>query len=301
MKPIKLVGTPNIDLTYCMVSLNRLDETKKAIRHHAPFVDRVIIIDGGSKDGSHEWFKSEECNKYNLEYHVSPWVDDPPGQRNKYLNLVNSGWVLVTDCDEYLEIPGLYQLRHLAKRAEDSGCTGVAFVAHDIQYTSDGSVWDSKSSYYNRIFFKAHPGMHYVGHTHVGLARPGLSDVCMKTEYKYYHIKSWEDVYIRGCRNYWTTGMSAQNIVTAEWMEFKGYTKERGFKYFYEFFKYIKNGNIDPIFKKWFIHHKDDENPEARSWFTCYFAFMHPEENINKLGNKDTPYKDDRKPVNLIF
>lgn len=292
---------PDVKITYCMVTFNRLDETKKAVRHHAPFVDRVIIIDGGSKDGSRAWFESEECKKYNLEYQVSLWVDDPPGQRTKYLDLIDGGWVLVTDCDEYLELPALYQLRHLTKQAEDKGCTGVAFVSHDIQYKSDGSIWDSKSSYYNRIFFKAHPGMRYVGHTHVGLARPGLSDACLRTEYKYYHIKAWEDMYIRGCRNYWTTGVCTQNASAPEWEEFKEYTKKRGFKYFYEFFEYMKKGNIDPVFKKWFVGHRDDTNPESRSWFTCYFVFMHPEENVDKIANKDAPYIPDRKPVSLIF
>ena len=297
-----MITGPDIKTTYCMVTLNRLDETKKAVRHHAPFVDRVIIIDGGSKDGSHEWFESEECKKYNLEYYVHPWVDNPPEQRNRYLNLIKEGWVLVTDCDEYLELPALYKLRILAKQAEDQKATGVAFVAHDVQYRSNGIVKDHLTSYYNRIFFKASPGMCYVGHTHVGLFRPGIDDMCMKTEYKYYHIKAWEDGFIRGCRNYWTTGVCTQNDTTPEWEAFKKLTKEDGFKYFYEFMEYMEKGNIDQKYKKWFVDNKDNVNPEARSWFVCYFAFMHPEENIDKLGNTlDVSYLDNRKPMHLNF
>lgn len=297
-----MLGVPNIKITYCIVVLNRLEESKRAIRRHAPFCDRTIVIDGGSWDKSVEWFNSQECKNLKVECYVHPWVDDPPGQRTRYLDLIKDGWVLVTDCDEYLELPALYKLRQLAQEAEDHKCDGIAFVAHDVQTLPDGRVNDSKSSYYNRIFFKADPGMRYMGHTHVALCRPNLRDSCMKTEYKYYHIKPWADQFIRACRNYWTTcGVAANKTDDPHWKEFKKLTTDAGFKYFYQFAEYMRKGDVDSIFKKWFIDHRDDSNPEARSWFVSYFVFMHPEENVDKISNSDTPYVEGRKSIKLNY
>ena len=296
-----LTKVPNIKVTLCMASFNRLEESKIWIRRHAKFADRVIIIDGGSRDGSIEYFNSQECKDLNVECYVHPWVDNPPEQRTRYLYLIDNGWVLVLDCDELLELPALYKLKLLAKEAEDKGCTGVAFIAHDIQVDPEGGVYECASNYYNRLFFKAIDGMKYMGHTHVALVRPGLRDSCMKTHYKYYHIKPWADVYFRGCRNYWTTSACAQNTTNdSNWQEFKCLTKKHGFNYFYEFADYMKKGNINQEFKDWFIKMKEEENPEARSWFDSYFVFLHPEENIDKIANRDFEYKEDRQPVPLV-
>ena len=291
---------PDIKVTLCMASFNRLDESKIWVRRHSPFVDRTIIIDGGSWDGSIEFFNSQECKDLNVECYVHPWVDDPPGQRNKYLDLIDGGWVLVLDCDELLEEPAVYKLRYLAKDAEDKGCDGVAFIAHDIQIEPEGGIYDSKSNYYNRSFFKATPKMRYMGHTHVALYRPDAKDRCMKTEYQYFHIKPWADVFFRACRNYWTTcGVADNRNDDKSWLEFKQLVKDSGFNYFYQFAEYMKKGNIDDKFKKWFIEHKDDENPEARSWFISYFMFLHPQENVDQIGNRDLQYDTNRQPVQL--
>jgi glycosyltransferase involved in cell wall biosynthesis len=291
---------PNIKVTLCMVSFNRLDESRIWVRNHCPHVDRTIIIDGGSTDGSVEFFNSQECKDLKVECYVHPWKDNPPEQRNKYLDLVNGGWALVLDCDELLETPALFKLRYLAKEAEDHGCDGVAFRAHDIQTDLEGGIYDSLSNYYNRLYFKSTPGMKYTGHTHVALYRPGAKDRCMKTEYQYYHIKPWADQFIRACRNYWTTCAVANNRNDdPNWLVFKKMASDAGFVYFYQFLEYMQKGNIYSSFKQWFIEHKEDENPEARSWFVSYFMFLHPEENISGLSNKDVEYDANRKPVVL--
>ena len=291
---------PEINITFCMVTFNRKDETVINVRRTAPCVNRTVIIDGGSSDGTIEWLNSDECKNLNVECYVYPWQDNPPEQRNRYLNLVKDGWVLALDCDELLDIPALYKLRYIAKEAVDKGCDGVAFRAHDIQIEPDGGIYDSLSSYYNRIFFKSCEGMKYMGHTHVALLRPALRDVCMKTEYKYYHIKPWADLYFRGCRNYWTTARVAANTTNDPiWQEFKKMTADAGFKYFYEFEAYMKKGNIDQLFKDWFIRHKDSDNPELRSWFVSYFMFLHPAENKDSISNKDLQYNPEREHVDL--
>jgi glycosyltransferase involved in cell wall biosynthesis len=291
---------PDIKVTLCMVSFNRLDESIIWVRRHCKHVDRTIIIDGGSTDGSVEFFNSKECKELGVECYVHPWVDNPPEQRNRYLDMVKEGWVLVLDCDELLSTPAIYRIRYVAKDADDRGCDGVSFLAHDIQTDLDGGVHSNLSNYHNRMFFKACPGMKYVGHTHVALSRPGMRDRCMRTDFQYFHIKPWADQFIRACRNYWTTCAVANNRNDdPSWIHFKKISNDAGFTYFYQFLEYMRNGNIDIIFKEWFIAHKEDENPEARSWFVSYFLLLHPEENVLYLGNKDLQFSPDLKPVKL--
>lgn len=291
---------PDIKVTLCMASFNRLEESKVYVRRHSSFVDRTIVIDGGSWDGSLGYFNSQECRELNVECYVHPWVDNPPEQRNKYLDLIKDGWVLVLDCDELLELNAIYKLRYIAKEAEDKGCDGVAFRAHDIQIEPEGGIYESLSNYYNRLFFKASPKMRYFGHTHVGLYRPDVRDRCMKTEYQYYHIKPWADVFFRACRNYWTTCAVADNRNDdPAWLEFKQMVADSGFQYFYQFAEYLKKGDIDQKFKEWFIKNKESQNPEARSWFVSYFMFLHPEENLLGLGNMDLTYDPNRSQITL--
>jgi len=144
------------------------------------------------------------------------------------------------------------------------------------------------------------PGMKYVGHTHVALYRPGARDRCMQTEHQYFHIKPWADQFIRACRNYWTTCAVANNRNDdPSWLEFKKMVEDDGYKYFYQFLDYMRKGNIDSKFKTWFIGHREDVNPEARSWFVSYFTLLHPEENVDKLFNADLSYQPDRKQIKL--
>jgi len=282
---------------YCMALLNRIDEVQKAVRLVSPRVDRTVIIDGGSTDGGVEWLRSDETKDWNVEVQVHPWVDDPPGQRNKYLDAVPRGdWILVTDSDEYLDRGGVWALRQLVEEAEKDRVVGIQFQAHDIQYSlaTGGSVWQNLANHWNLMLFKRLPSVRYVGHTHVTLG--GLVGKVRQAPHRYYHIKSMEDQWLRGGRNYWTTAQPARNIHTPQWREFRNLCAENGLHYFYELFYRMRDGTVPERVAQWFWDNREDDNAEVRSFFVCYFVFMHPELNP-QLSNRDYPYQPDRIPV----
>lgn len=287
-------------VTYCLVHLNRLPKLQKAVRHHAPHVDRTIVIDGGSQDGSIEWLNSKECKDMNVEVYVHPWVDDPPGHRNLYLKYAGTDtWVLVTDDDEYLEEPVIWTIKQIADEAEKNEVTLVCFNSHDIQTTPNGSVWENQSSYWNPMFFKMGPGVRYGGHTHVGLAR--LPGKVWQHPGKYFHVKTVADQWLRGARNYWTTAQEAQNIHDAQWRGFKSLRELHGYTYFYQMVDDMRAGTIPEEIVKWFIDHRDDDNAEVRAYFVSYLVFMHPELNTG-ISNRDFEYDPNRKPtLNITF
>ncbi len=286
-------------ITYCMVVLNRLEETKIAIRRHAPHADRTIIIDDFSTDGTYEYLLSDECKKLNVEVYQHLSENKAPRQRNQYLDRALDeaavGWILTTDCDELLEDAAIYDIRGIATEAENQGYNIVGFNSHDVQTDIDGSVWQAKSGYWNPMFFKAMKGMQYVGETHAGIAMPS-GNKFVQSHFKYYHIKSIGSQWIRGCRNYWTTAQVAQNTTDdADWLEFKALREKHGFTFFREMYDAMWAGNLHQDFKDWFILHRNSDNSEKRSWFVSYFVFIHPEENIGVVGNRDYLYDRDRK------
>lgn len=282
-------------ITYCMVHWNRISELQKAVRHHSPHVDRTIIIDGGSTDGSIEWLQSDECKRMNVEVFVHPWCDDPPGHRNKYLEYAGGGgWVLVTDSDEYIEEPAIWNIRQIVEQQERSGVSVIAFNAHDIQRSDTGSIWENKSNYWNPMLFKMAPSVRYVGHTHVTITRlPGGTH---HSPFRYFHIKSTPDQWYRGARNYWTTAAPASNVHTPEWKTFKDICGKHGMKFFHDIAKSMEEGKVPQDIVDWMISNKDSDNPEIRSYFVTYLVFMHPELNTG-IGNRDFEYKSDRKQI----
>jgi glycosyltransferase involved in cell wall biosynthesis len=278
-----------------MVHWNRVDELKKAIRLTSPHVDKTIIIDGGSTDGSLEFLESEECKQLNVETIIRPWDDNPPGARNAYLKAAgNDGWVLVTDCDEFLEEPAVHTLKQLVAEKDSEGYTLIRFNSHDIQTNVSGDVWEHQSSYWNPMLFKMGPTVRYHGHTHVGLGSlPGKS---FNSPFRYFHIKSVPDQWIRGARNYWTTARPAANVHDQQWKNFKGICKKHNLELFADIAQLMRKGTVPEELENWFIENRDSDNPEVRAYFICYFVYLYPEKNQGH-ANRDFPFAADRKPV----
>lgn len=283
-------------IAYCLCHWNRLKKLQKVIRLTAPHVDKTIVVDGGSTDGSLEWLNSKECQELNVETIIRPWDDSPPAARNTYLEAAQrsgADWVLVTDDDEYLEEPALFTLRQTIKEAAEKEITLIRFNAHDIQTTDSGSVWENKSSYWNPMCFRMGPTVRYGGHTHVGLRT--LPGKVYDSPYRYFHIKTVADQWLRGCRNHFTTAAPAANTVSDPiWQQFKNLCNNAGYKIFADLNKAMKEGTVPNELIDYFIAQKDSNNSEARSFFVCYFVLYHPELNPG-LSNIDFLFDPSRK------
>lgn len=82
-----------------------------SLRSLRPWVDRMIVLDTGSLDGTPEIARAEGA-----EVHAFAWVDDFAAARNAALALSDADWNLVVDADEVLILGGeaLAALRHEA-------------------------------------------------------------------------------------------------------------------------------------------------------------------------------------------
>lgn len=291
-------------IVYCLLNRAREDEFRKAIREHAPFVDKSIIVLHQIYDENVKFLESEECKQWDIDYYTTDIPYDPKALRDihlekldEYMDKVGEDvWFLVLDVDEILELPALYSLRQLAEQAEQQGYNIVGFNSHDVQTTPDGRVWESKSGYWNPNFNKHYKGMRYTPGTHIGIARPAPANM-VKANLRYFHVKTVGSQWIRGCRNYWTTAEVAQNTTNDPvWKQFKMFCKECGIETFDQMAKLMFEGKVPDLLTQWFVMYRNSENSEARSWFVVYYVFLHPELNFGCVGNSDYPYDKDRKP-----
>ncbi len=283
-------------ITYCVLTLNRLSALKKAIRHTAPFVDRTIVIDGCSWDGTIEYLQSQECKDLGVEHRLIPqklyqYGNHNPDKRNPYIELAGpDGWLLVMDDDEYLYPDALKQLSKLADQAEFLGYDGIKFRPHDIWTMEDGTVRDIKhENYYSPMFWKSYPGQHYDGHTHVRIVRPGAKDNWMETPYFYQHIKDEKRLWRNSTQNYWTTVGLAANADGTDpiWLGFHDLMKKYHYLDWHLFDTVMTAGEVPKEIVDWFIEHRNADNPEERSWFVWYLKILHPELNTSCYINRD--------------
>ena len=284
---------PKITLYLCV--WNRFRELQTYIRRHSPHVDRTVIIEGGSKDESLDFLRSQECRDLNVETYIHEWRDSPPEFRNHFFKYAGlDGWALSLDVDELLEDPAIYTIRQIAEDAEKRGIGTVKFNAHDIRISEDGKVWEHCSNYHNPNFWKLTPHLQYVGGTHVGLAgRWGGEE---DSKYRYFHIKTYMDEWLRASRNYFTTSQPAQNTHDSAWIEFRTLCNKYQLKYFYMLEALMQAGTVPEEIVKWMDLNKDDDNAEKRAYFVCYRVYIHPELNPG-MSNRDYPYDSDRKPI----
>lgn len=286
----------SIVLTY--VHLDRLGNLSRNILYHKDYVDKIVVCDGGSTDGTLDWISKLKSDGTNIEvvvhkqYHYQ-YGEHAPDARNPYLRYLNPGdWMLCLDDDEYLEKEACRKLRYFAERAEQAGFDEIRFQARDIWTYETGEQSDSLADYWKQdMFVKVVPGMEYKGHTHAGLRRPGAIGKWAKAQgdgnrfLHYRHEKTERMMFRNSTFLYWASCRPAQNRTDdPKWLMFHEMMKRNGFFDWHDFHKTMESGNISDEIKEWMILNKEAENPEEAAYFIYYFVFLHPEENINKIS-----------------
>jgi glycosyltransferase involved in cell wall biosynthesis len=93
-----------------MVVLNEEKFLKRSLANTSPYVDEIIIVDGGSTDKTLEIAKS-----FQAQIIHAPWKEDFAAQRNISLKAARKDWILVIDADEVYEKKPLEELQSLAQ------------------------------------------------------------------------------------------------------------------------------------------------------------------------------------------
>lgn len=280
-------------ITYCMMTQNRLVETIECIKRVLPYVDRVIIVDGGSIDDSIFYLRNWAQEEPKLEFYVHPWKDDFPGQRNNYLSRVeNDTWVLVSDPDEFFEDETLKNLRSLVAQAEKSGRDMVGFQCRSKTMRGPNCVWSNLDNYHKRLLFKKFANVRYVGNPHERLEHHPHR--IMDTKFVYEHVKQDSVSWHRGARNLFAGG-GGPNLGNSNdrWLKLRDMCAQVGVNTWHQFDTYLIKGEVRQDIKDWMITYHDvdgfDGASEHREVYKLYFRVYHPEQEPEHLKGKHIP------------
>lgn len=269
-------------ITFCQMTQNRLSETKYCVERYLPYVDQVIIVDGGSIDDSIFYFRNWAEKEPKIKFFLHPWKDNFCEQRNNYLKHVpNNTWTLVSDPDEWFEQSLLEKLPELIQQAEQSKKDMIGFQCRSVSLKGPSRVWENLDNYRKRLLFKKYPNTHYIGNPHEGLANHPHQ--IMDTSYIYEHVKQENVIWHRGARNMFAGGggpnLGARN---PRWINLRQICTELGLHTWHQMDAYLLKGNVDERIKKMFFEFKDlngwDGSSEHREFYKLYFRIYHPEE-----------------------
>lgn len=258
-------------ITYVTVTQDRVASNRRNFPVILPYVDRAVVVDGFSKDGTYEYLKSLGSKVRVVQ---REWDDSFANQYNEYLKHIKGGWVLLCDDDELPSEGLLKSLREVVSASEGGAKFGVVECrANDISYAEgdwENRVDNGPCEYYRQIFFKWYPDMHYVVDLHQALQ--GMRGPVVRNTEHYYHIKSTKDEYRNACRNYfiageWPPGPRNDGIRTAEWLEMKKILEEHHpeVKVFSNLNSLLVSKTVCPQFIDWIFKYQDHGRDEGTS------------------------------------
>lgn len=287
----------SLPIVYCMMTQNRLLETKHCIDLVEPYVDHVVVVDGGSTDDSLFYLRNRE----GVNMFVHPWEDNFSSQRNNYVRRArevvghDDFWILVSDPDEWFEHDTLAMLTELQDDCERSGRNMVMFKCRSVTLKGDVRVWENEDEYWKGLFFRYTPETRYSGNPHETLHLTG-GQRPIRVDFKYEHVKQENVIWHRGFRNMYVGGggpnLGSRNPL---WVELKEAVKEvyGSSLQWHEFDKALLRGNLDQKIKdlliKFRLEDGYDGSSEMRESYKLYFRIYHPEEEPEELRGEHIP------------
>jgi len=283
-------------ITLACITQNRIDNVKRLLKKTIDYVDKVVLVDGFSIDGTKEWAESFSDKVIVTQ---RKWNDSFADQYNEYLKHVNDGWILILDDDEVPSEDMLNSLRSIISESEDGNKYGiVAFKCNPIEVDNEGTILADNGpvDYYRQLLIKYSSGLKYIIDLHQALVGHKNNNLVRRSE-TYYHIKSDEDMYRNSSRNWWIDGVwlsgASAGFHPQEWFDLRAVVKEAypDVEVFSDLNAKMVAGNLDQRVKDYLIKVKDikDVEPqhlynELRGYFKYYFEKLHPEEHPDKTG-----------------
>ena len=85
-------------VSVCMIAKNEEKYIQECLEHLKPYDMEIIVVDTGSTDKT-----KEIAHKYTDKVFDFEWIDDFSAARNFCAQKATNDWILVIDCDEYIE------------------------------------------------------------------------------------------------------------------------------------------------------------------------------------------------------
>lgn len=288
-------------IIFCQMTQNRLDETRACVERVLPYVDKVVILDGGSIDDTIFYFRNWAMEEPKLEFSVIPWNDKFYEQRTNYLRIADGiaepgDYILVSDPDEMFDIELLEKLPKIANAMEKHGANVGCFQSRSVTMRGNKRVHENLDDYWKHLFYRWEPGMYYIGNPHETLVIPSKFKV-VNFGLVYEHVKQENVTWHRGARNFvvWGVGRNPlhdpDQIKMKVWLGLKELRERNNLPdKWHAFDLYLMRGNVHTELKEWMINHRNVDNfefaSEAREIYKLYFRIYNPEEEPIQLQSE---------------
>ncbi len=148
-------------ISACMIVLNEVDIIEYSLTNPLKVFDSVIIIDGGSTDGTVEKIK-EIAKKLNLEYKLNIIINKFKTlneQRNLYIQHCKTDFIMYIDADEVFEINELFKIKSEYINQYELILVRSRHLYIDLWHEAISSSWEN--SYMMPRIYKRYPLMYY--------------------------------------------------------------------------------------------------------------------------------------------
>ena len=143
-----------LPITVCMIAKNEDIHIEECLKRLRPCKFEIVVVDTGSVDRTIETAKKYTDKVYNFS-----WCDDFSAARNFSISQASNDWVLIIDCDEYLENINLADIDTLLSNNQDS----VGMIIRNNPYIIQG-VRSIMTERIGRLFNRNY--CHYEGSIH---------------------------------------------------------------------------------------------------------------------------------------
>lgn len=141
-------------ISVCMIARNEDNHIEECLKRLKPCKFEIIVVDTGSIDRTMELAAKYTDNIYEFE-----WCSDFSAARNFAIAQASNDWILVIDCDEYLENVNLLDIFRMCKNNPDQ----VGLILRNNPYTIQG-IKTVMSERIGRFFNRKY--CHYEGSIH---------------------------------------------------------------------------------------------------------------------------------------
>lgn len=145
-----------IPITVCMIAKNEDNHIEECLKRLRPCKFEIVVVDTGSVDRT-----IEIAHKYTDKVFHFDWCDDFSAARNFSIKQASNDWVLIIDCDEYLENVNLADVENQISLDENADSVGI--ILRNNPYSIQG-VRSIMTEHIGRLFNRKH--CHYEGMIH---------------------------------------------------------------------------------------------------------------------------------------
>lgn len=143
-----------LPISVCMIAKNEDPHIEDCLKRLRPCKFEIVVVDTGSVDRT-----VETARKYTDKVYHFEWCEDFSSARNYSISMASNDWVLIIDCDEYLENINLVDIEATLKEHENA----VGMIVRNNPYIIQG-VRSIMTERIGRLFNRRY--CHYEGSIH---------------------------------------------------------------------------------------------------------------------------------------